>query len=231
MKYALSFILFLFALSFHSLQATAQTEVSGDTLLDRFTISSDIFESSSIVGIGQMARTVRNQASPIQTLASIARPQEAARRAAAAARTGSSEGRMGARLIAAMSDTVASQVTTTVAVEDTLAVSTEIIDADTDVNTDTFQEGRMYTPKLTVDFQKFPVPTYAAMPGDVRQTRITKLNNQLQKRFGETVQIDYRENVHYLRGTVSSERKKEVLELFIKMEPGIQEVRNEVVVK
>ena len=137
---------------------------------------------------------------------------------------------MGQRLIAVMDDAMRPQATSVVDTESNLAVSTEIVGSETDVNTDSFQEGRMYTPKLVVDYQRFPIPTYATMPGDVRQTRLAKLNSQIQKRFGETVQVDYRGNVHYLRGTVPSERQKEVLELFLKMEPGIQEIRNEVMV-
>ena len=188
----------------------------------------DIFNDPSNIGIGRMQRIVRDQ-SPIQALAARANPQEAARRAARAGEENSG-GRIGARLVAVMGD-MRPRTESVVDVDSTLAVSTDIVGTDTDVNTDLFQEGRMYTPKLVVDYQKFPIPTYAAMSGEVRQTRLDRLNSQLQKRFGETVQIDYRENIHYLRGTVPSERQKEVLELFLKMEPGIQEIRNEVVVR
>jgi len=231
MKYLLSFFLFLFAFSLQSLQAATQIAAVSESILDRLTIPVDTLNSPQVVGIGRMA-SIGSERSPIQFLASISRPSAAAASAQARARSQSAEGRMGARLVSVMDEAMAS-TGTTVAIDDdpTLAISTDIIDTDTDANAGSLQEGRMYTPKLKVDFQKFPIPTYATMSAEVRQKRMGKLNDQVQKRFGETVQIVYSENVHYLRGTVSSERQKEVLELFIKMEPGIQEIQNEIAVK
>jgi len=177
------------------------------------------FESSDIIGIGRIAEMVRREA-PIQDLAT---------------RTGTVQGRgvnrMGLRLFNLMTNSLQSQTASLVELDPTLAVSTEIIEGDTDIDSVSVESGRMYPPRLYVDFQKFPIPTYAIMPDAEQQKRMDKLNSQLQKRFGDTVKADFQENVHYLRGTVTSERQKEVLELFVKMESGVQEVRNEVVIR
>jgi len=227
MKYLLSFFLFLFALSLQSLQAATPVNATGDSLLDLFSLDPTILDSPNIIGIGLLAKHVPT---PIGQLAGIARPAEAGQRQAALARALSASGRMGVRLTTVMGEVMASDNAATAVDDDpTLSGSTDII-ADADANTDALQEGRMYTPKLKIDYKKFPIPTYSAMPEEVRQKRMDKLNGQIQKRFGKTVQVDYRENVHYLRGTVPSERQKEVLELFVKMEPGIQKVQNEIVI-
>ena len=225
MKYLLSFLLFLCAFSLQSLQAATSTQEGGIG----GALSEDILNSTAeIVGIGRIAEMVR-EISPIQALAAIARPDEA--NARAAARRTQVGGRMGARLVSLMSDTMAQTNTVSTAEDDaSLAISSEIIGEDTDANAGMLQEGRMYTPKLVIDYQKFPVPTYGSMSADVQQKRITRLNSQLQKRFGNTVKVDYRDDVHYLRGNVVSEQQKEVLELFLKMEPGVQKVKNEIAV-
>jgi len=212
MKCLISFILLLFAFSLQTLQAATSIE---DALLG---IDERTFEFANIIGIGRIASTARLQG-PIQTLA---------------ARTQTQQGqgnRMGMRLFNFMNETLQSGTTSAVNAAPTLAVSTDIVDGDIDIDSVSVESGRMYPPRLQVDFQKFPIPTYAIMPDEVQQRRMAKLNDQLQKRFGGTVKADYLENIHYLRGTVDSERQKEVLEIFVKMEPGIQEVRNEVVVQ
>ncbi|MCL2304898.1 MAG: hypothetical protein FWC43_06095 [Planctomycetaceae bacterium] len=223
MKYAISFILLLSVFSLQSLQAatSAATSVIEESLFS--SINENIFESSEIIGIGRIAKIVRAK-SPIRTLNALTQTSGSGR--------GGSGTRMGERLFTLMNQGMQSgQTMISVEVDPTLAVSTEIIGGDAGIDAISVQGGRMYPPRLVVDFQKFPVPTYAAMPSDVQQKRMTKLNEQLQRRFGETVQVDYQENVHYLRGTVVSNQQKEILELFIKMEPGIQEVRNEVVIR
>jgi len=226
MKYSYSFILLLFALSLQSLQAatfvqtpTTTTPTIEDRLLN--SMDTNIFGSSQIIGVGQIAKVARQQA-PIQTLAKLTQTEGLG---------GRNDIRMGQRLFTFMDTAIQSQVTSLINVDPTLAVSTDIIDGDTNVDSVSVESGRMYPPRLCVDFQKFPIPTYANMTDEVQQKRMDKLNNQLQKQFGKTVKVDYLENVHYLRGTVVSERQKEILEIFIKMEPGIQEVRSEIVVR
>ena len=212
MKYLLSFILLLCVFSLQSLQAATSAQEAGIGI----SLSEEILNSPEIIGIGRMAQMVRDQ-SPIQDLANKARSGGAA-----------NVGGLGARLLAVMNDTLAPTTTESTADDENLAISSEIIDTDTDANVGMFQEGRMYTPKLVIDYQKFPVPTYGAMSADVRQKRIARLNHQLQNRFGNTVKVDYLDNVHYLRGNVVSEQQKEVLELFLKMESGVQKVQNEI---
>ena len=227
MKYLLSFVLFLFALPLQSLQAATliQSPQAATTIEERLLDSIDprIFESSEIIGIGQIASIVRRGA-PIQRLAALTQTQQGQG-------SGGSGIRMGQRLFTIMDDSLRSEATSLTDIDPTLAISSEIVDGDTDIDSVSVESGRMYAPRLSVDFQKFPIPTYAIMPSELQQKRMDKLNSQLQKRFGETVKADYQENVHYLRGTVKSERQKEVLELFVKMEPGIQEVRNEVIIR
>jgi len=229
MKYFLSFISLLFAFSLQPLQAATSTQSSQalGTIEERLLNSIDvrIFESENIIGIGRIASIAREQA-PIQTLGVLTRTQRTQTQ-----RQTEANNRMGLRLFNLMSDSLQSQATSPIDIDPNLAVSSEIIEGDTDIDAVSVGSGRMYPPRLNIDFQKFPVPTYAIMPDEVLQKRMAKLNSQLQKRFGETVRVDYLENVHYLRGTVVSERQKEVLEIFIKMEPGIQEVRSEVVVQ
>ena len=222
MKYLFSFLLLLFALPLQSLQAATLVQSSrAATSIEESLLSgvSVDFESSDIIGIGRIAEMVRREA-PIQDLAT---------------RTGTVQGRgvnrMGLRLFNLMTNSLQSQTASLIDLDPTLAVSSVIVEGDTDIDSVSVESGRMYPPRLYVDFQKFPIPTYAIMPDAEQQKRMDKLNSQLQKRFGDTVKADFQENVHYLRGTVTSERQKEVLELFVKMESGVQEVRNEVVIR
>jgi len=218
MKYLFSFILLLFAFSLQSLQAATSIQAVASIEDALIGIDERTFDFANIIGIGRIASNARAQG-PIQTLATRTQTQQG-------------QGiRMGMRLFNFMNETLQSGVTNAINADPTLAVSTDIVDGDIDIDSVSVESGRMYPPRLQVDFQKFPIPTYTIMPDEVQQKRMAKLNSQLQKRFGETVKADFQENVHYLRGTVASERQREILEIFIKMEPGIQEVRNEVVVR
>ena len=213
MKYTLFLLSFCCAFSVSSLYAAT----SVDNSILSLETNKDIFNSSDIVGIGAMSKLVP---SPIQKLADIARLDENGRPR--------ESGRMGARLVRVMSES--SLLDMTSGADDVFApLDTEIIGADTDANAGTLQEGRMYTPRLEVDFNVFP--TYAALPNDWQQKRTVKLNKQIRTRFGNDVQAIYLEKVLYLRGSVASERQRDVLELYVKMEPGVSEVRNELVVK
>ena len=229
MKYLFSFLLLLFALSSQSLQAATftQSPQAPTTIEERLlnSIDAGIFGSSNIIGIGRIAYIARDQA-PIQTLGVLTNTQSTQ-----TLRQSAAGNRMGLRLFNFMDTSFKQEATGLTNIDPTLAVSTDIVDGDIDIDSVSVESGRMYPPRLQVDFQKFPIPTYAIMPDEVQQKRMAKLNSQLQKRFGETVKADFQENVHYLRGTVASERQREILEIFIKMEPGIQEVRNEVVVR
>ena len=230
MKYLLSFLLLLFALSLQSLQAATlmQSSQAPATIEERLlnSIDAGIFDSNNIIGIGRIANIAREQA-PIQTLGVLTGTQRSQR-------TQTQRGpnnQMGLRLFNLMTDSQRAQTASLVDLDPTIAVSTEIVEGDTEIDSVSVESGRMYPPRLYVDFQKFPIPTYAIMPDAEQRKRMDTLNSELQKRFGETVKADFQENVHYLRGTVTSERQKEVLELFVKMESGVQEVRNEVVIR
>ena len=178
----------------------------------------DVFNSPSIVGIGAMSKLVP---SPIQKLADVARLDENGR-----PREG---GSIGARLVQVMADSSFLD-TAGDADEDVVApLDTEIIGSENEADAAALQEGRMYPPRLAVDFQVFP--TYANLPDAWQQTRTVKLNKQIKTRFGSDVQAVYLEKVLYLRGSVASERQRNVLELYVKMEPGVSEVRNELIVK
>ena len=155
--------------------------------------------------------------SPIQRLAEIARVQ------------GGEGGSIGARLVQVMGESSFLDTEGDTG-EDVIApLDTEIINSENGADTAALQEGRMYPPRLAVDFQKFP--TYANLPDHWQQTRTVKLNKQIKTRFGNDVQAVYLEKVLYLRGSVASERQRDVLELYVKMEPGVSEVRNELIVK
>ena len=155
--------------------------------------------------------------SPIQRLAEIARVQ------------GGEGGSIGARLVQVMGESSFLDTEGDTG-EDVIApLDTEIINSENGADTAALQEGRMYPPRLAIDFKVFP--TYASLPDAWQQTRTVKLNKQIKTRFGSNVQAVYLEKVLYLRGSVASERQKDVLELYVKMEPGISEVRNELVIK
>ena len=229
MRYLFFFVLALLALSLQSLQAATslQTPQASGTIEDALLNTMDVktFESASIIGIGRIAAMAREQA-PIQTLARRTGTQRAP-----TFRQSEANNRMGLRLFNVMNDPLRAEAATVTNDTPTLAVGTEIIDGDTNVDSVAVASGRMYTPRLNIDYQKFPIPTYANMTDEVQQKRMDKLNRQLQKRFGDTVKVDFQDNIHYLRGTIPSERQKEVLEIFIKMEPGIQQVQSEIVVR
>ena len=201
-------------LSVSSLYAAAPVN---DSILSLET-DRDIFNSSSIVGIGAMSKLVP---SPIQKLANVARLDENGR-----PREG---GTIGARLVQVMADSSFQGMEGDTEEDVVAPLETEIIGSENEADAAALQEGRMYPPRLAVDFQVFP--TYASLPETWQHTRTVKLNKQIKTRFGSDAQAVYLEKVLYLRGSVASERQKNVLELYVKMEPGINEIRNELIVK
>ncbi len=209
MKYALSALALVSLFSLSSLYAAAPAENSVISL----STDKDIFNSTDIVGIGRMSKVIP---SPIQKLAQTVRGSEFG-------------GRMGGRLITVMNETGSINLSSEDDFDPEALMNTEIIGSESDANAGSLEVGRMYPPRLEVDFRQFP--TYAAAPVAYREKQVARMNRQIQSRFGETVSAVDRENVIHLRGTVESERQKQVLELYVKMEPGIREIRNELTVQ
>ncbi len=209
MKYALSALVLVSLISLSSLYAAAPAENSVISL----STDKDIFNSTDIVGIGRMSKVIP---SPIQKLAQTVRGTEFG-------------GRMGGRLITVMNETGSITPSSGDDYDPEAMINTEIIETESDANAGSLEIGRMYPPRLEVDFRQFP--TYAAAPPEYREKQVAKMNKLIQTRFGKTVSAIDRENVIHLRGTVESERQKRVLELYVKMEPGIREVRNELTVQ
>lgn len=175
------------------------------------------------VGIGKMQDKVK---SPIKTLAE-------------AAQTQGGTGSMGARLRKVMGDSNFNVAE--VAVNEDELLSMEIIGADADVEGGASDQGRMYPPRLEINFQTYP--TFAMQPAWTSQQTV-RLNRQIQaklnpgsRRSGQSepekknVEIVGDEQGLVLRGTVSSEREKNVLEHFVRMEPGVKILKNELIVR
>lgn len=175
------------------------------------------------VGIGKMRDKIR---SPIQTLAEAAKAQ-------------GDSGGIGGRLRKVMSES--SFNVAEVAFDENALLATEIIGGSSDIDSEASDQGRMYPPRLEVNFQAYP--TYAMNPAWTEQQLVrlnkqlqTKLNNGSQKNrqdglINGQVELVKGEQGLVLQGTVSTEREKNVLEHYFRMEPGIKSLKNELVVR
>jgi len=81
-----------------------------------------------------------------------------------------------------------------------------------------------YSPRLKLDGESFP-SVRRVFPAE----RIAK-HLQFRLRLDRPVGIEYQDRTVCLRGTVSTERQKELAALILRLEPGVDAVKNELVV-
>ena len=86
-----------------------------------------------------------------------------------------------------------------------------------------------YTPRLKFDSESFPMARPDTV--DLRGTaeRITK-HLQSRLRLDRPIGLEFQGRTANLRGTVSTERQKEIAALILRLEPGVDTVKNELVV-
>ncbi len=86
-----------------------------------------------------------------------------------------------------------------------------------------------YPPRLEVDFTSFPLSRTEVSTNSKATARMTRqLQSRLQLDNG--VQIQFQGRTACLRGTVPTERQKELAEMMLRFEPGIDAVKNELTV-
>ncbi len=86
-----------------------------------------------------------------------------------------------------------------------------------------------YSPRLKIDFASFPLARPASVEAPIPTERIAK-HLQQRLRLDQPIEIEFLERTACLRGTVSTQRHKELAEMILRLEPGVDTVKNELVV-
>lgn len=103
---------------------------------------------------------------------------------------------------------------------------------------------KRYAPRLKLDFNEFPLrhisgqfrPTLQEGDGvgELEQTNASLTDSivrRVQARLKlETVRFEFKDRTAHLIGTVPDQRRRELIEVMLRMEPGIDTVKNELVV-
>ena len=135
-------------------------------------------------------------------------------------------------------DMVKSAIEGTLVTEETAPTvnleSVEAIDAKT----------QRYSPRLKLDFGEFPLRRISGnFSGTVKDDGVeeleqtnTSLTNEIVRRIQnrlklETVRFEFKNRTARLTGSVSTQRQRELIEVMLRMEPGIDMVKNELVVE
>lgn len=102
-----------------------------------------------------------------------------------------------------------------------------------------------YSPRLKLDFERFPLRRISGKFADAVRTddevveleqTNTSLTNDIVRRIQhrmklETVRFEFKDRTARVIGTVETERKRELVEMMLRLEPGIDLVKNELTVE
>ena len=128
----------------------------------------------------------------------------------------------GEGLVANTEESVQSAITGPLVVEDVIDTSREFVEA-------IDRRTNRYSPKLRLDFASFPLKRQSAAGISVPAERIAK-HLQSRLRLEQPIAVEFQDRTVCLRGTVPTERQKELAAIVLRFEPGVDVVKNELVV-
>lgn len=120
-------------------------------------------------------------------------------------------------------DTVRSAVEGPLVVEETVPeVNKELVEA---IDTKT----KRYSPRLRIDFTEFPLQRLSS---GVSGPNVSGSSNDIQRRLrarlrSEDIKVDFNGRTARLFGAVESARQREIAEIMLRLEPGVDVVKNE----
>ena len=115
------------------------------------------------------------------------------------------------------------------AIEGPLVVEEAVPDTNKEVVEAIDKRTNRYSPRLKIDPVSFPLARPSIGRGVLPAERIAK-HLQLRLRLEQPINIEFQDRTVCLRGTVSTERQKDLALLILRFEPGIDAVKNELVV-
>ena len=86
-----------------------------------------------------------------------------------------------------------------------------------------------YAPRIKLDFESFPLVRRSSAEMPLPAERVAQ-HLQRRLRLEQPIAVEFHERTVSLRGSVGTERQKELAAIILSFEPGVDDVRNELIV-